>query len=305
MQCGFLDHLIKKSLNCFLYISFFISIFCLNILCFSSTAFTQEKNQHKQFVHKKSIRKKSHPVSHKKKKVHIQENSQTQSVNNNEGGGTAAAGTAVGVATASAAAIPAASSIPSQEPEKGSVTGLPIPHFLSLRADVVNMRAGPGTRYPIIMIYHRRHMPVKILREFDVWRLIEDVDGQKGWIQQAILSRERFFITTGMPLSVMDDKDKLQDETKEKSEVKSTDSYISEYVSKPQNSQLSGQGVIVRTVPQESADPVAILKPGVVGSIKECQPNASWCKVKINTYIGWIPRSNIWGLLPQEIIQPH
>ncbi len=87
--------------------------------------------------------------------------------------------------------------IPEQDPNKGSVTQLPIPRFVSLRSDEVYLRAGPGTRYPIEWVYKRRDLPVEILREFDVWRLVEDPDGIKGWMHQATLSGRRSFMVTG------------------------------------------------------------------------------------------------------------
>jgi SH3-like domain-containing protein len=86
---------------------------------------------------------------------------------------------------------------PEQDNTKGSSTGLPIPRFVSLRSDEVYLRAGPGSRYPIDWVYKRRDLPVEILREFDVWRLVEDPDGIKGWMHQATLSGRRSFIITG------------------------------------------------------------------------------------------------------------
>jgi SH3-like domain-containing protein len=80
---------------------------------------------------------------------------------------------------------------------KGSNTGLPLPRFAALRSDEVNLRAGPGTRYPIEWIYKRRELPVEIQREFEVWRLVQDPDGTKGWVHQATLTGRRSFIITG------------------------------------------------------------------------------------------------------------
>ena len=53
------------------------------------------------------------------------------------------------------------------------------------------MRAGPGTRYPIDWVYKRRDLPVEIEREFEVWRLVKDPDGTKGWVHQATLTGRR------------------------------------------------------------------------------------------------------------------
>src|SRR5271170_5274282 len=86
---------------------------------------------------------------------------------------------------------------PVQDPNKGVVTGLPVPRYVSLRADIVNLRAGPGARYPIDWVYKRAGMPVEILREFDVWRLVETPDGEKGWMHEATLVGRRDVIITG------------------------------------------------------------------------------------------------------------
>jgi SH3-like domain-containing protein len=83
------------------------------------------------------------------------------------------------------------------ETPKGSVTGLPIPRWASLRSDEVNLRAGPGTRYPVDWVYRRRGLPVEIEREFEVWRLVRDQDGVRGWVHQATLTGRRDFIVAG------------------------------------------------------------------------------------------------------------
>jgi SH3-like domain-containing protein len=80
---------------------------------------------------------------------------------------------------------------------KGSVTGLPLPRFASMRADDVNLRAGPGTRYPIEWLYKRRGLPVEIEREFEVWRLVQAPDGAKGWVHEATLMGRRDFLIIG------------------------------------------------------------------------------------------------------------
>jgi SH3-like domain-containing protein len=86
---------------------------------------------------------------------------------------------------------------PPTEPTKGSSTGNPLPRFAALRTDEVNLRRGPGTRYPIDWVYKRRDLPVEIEREFEVWRLVADPDGVKGWVHQATLTGRRSFIVTG------------------------------------------------------------------------------------------------------------
>lgn len=79
----------------------------------------------------------------------------------------------------------------------GSVTGLPLPRFAALRANKVNMRVGPGLRYPIKWVYQRRNMPVEIEREFYAWRYVRDSDGIEGWMHGATLVGHHTFIVIG------------------------------------------------------------------------------------------------------------
>jgi SH3-like domain-containing protein len=72
-----------------------------------------------------------------------------------------------------------------------------LPRWVSLRSDEVNVRAGPGTRYPIQWVFVRESLPVEVIAEFDNWRQIRDIDGATGWIQQNLLSRNRFAVVTG------------------------------------------------------------------------------------------------------------
>ena len=79
---------------------------------------------------------------------------------------------------------------------RGTVTGWKLPRFASLEADVVNVRRGPGTRYPIDWVYHRRGLPVEIIREFGNWRQVRMPDGTTGWIYHALLTGIRGFLVT-------------------------------------------------------------------------------------------------------------
>jgi len=76
----------------------------------------------------------------------------------------------------------------------GAEPSLPIPRFVSLRTDPVNLRTGPGVRYPVEWIYMRRRLPVEVIAEFETWRQIRDADGAEGWVHQSMLSGRR----TGM-----------------------------------------------------------------------------------------------------------
>ena len=67
-------------------------------------------------------------------------------------------------------------------------TGLALPRFVSLRADEVNLRTGPGVQYPVDWVYLRQHLPVQIIAEFDTWRKIRDWQGTQGWVHQSMVS---------------------------------------------------------------------------------------------------------------------
>lgn len=80
---------------------------------------------------------------------------------------------------------------------RGAETALPVPRFVSLRADEVNLRTGPGERYPIEWVLTRRGLPVEIVDEFDVWRKIRDSQGSEGWVHQRMVTGTRTVIVTG------------------------------------------------------------------------------------------------------------
>jgi len=73
-------------------------------------------------------------------------------------------------------------------------TNLPIPRFVSLRSDEVNMRTGPGLRYPIRWVFRKEGLPVEVIREFEHWREIRDMDGETGWVHKSLLSGQRYAI---------------------------------------------------------------------------------------------------------------
>lgn len=79
----------------------------------------------------------------------------------------------------------------------GPTSGLPLPRFVSLAADEVNVRTGPGVRYPIAWVFVRAGMPVEITAEFGHWRKIRDLDGAEGWAHKSLLSGRRTALITG------------------------------------------------------------------------------------------------------------
>jgi SH3-like domain-containing protein len=72
-----------------------------------------------------------------------------------------------------------------------------LPRFASLGSDKVNMRAGPGKRYPVNWTYVRQGLPMKIVGEHQDWRRVQDADGTVGWVHRALLSVRRTAVVTG------------------------------------------------------------------------------------------------------------
>jgi SH3-like domain-containing protein len=71
---------------------------------------------------------------------------------------------------------------------------LPIPRFASLKFAEVNVRTGPGEKYPVKWIMKREKMPVEIIGEYEYWRRIEDIQGDSGWVHKSQLSGKRMGI---------------------------------------------------------------------------------------------------------------
>lgn len=73
----------------------------------------------------------------------------------------------------------------------GNVTGLPVPRFVSLKSDRVNVRGGPNKDQDVRWVYTRAGMPVEITAEFENWRRIRDWEGSEGWVYHSLLSGKR------------------------------------------------------------------------------------------------------------------
>jgi SH3-like domain-containing protein len=113
----------------------------------------------------------------------------------------------------------------------GSVSGLPIPRFVSLKSDRVNARSGPNKDQEVRWVYTHAGMPVEVTAEFENWRRIRDWEGAEGWVYHSLLSGKR--TATVVP--------KLKDELVPLFEKANVDSPVS-----------------------------ARLQPGVLGALKTC-----------------------------------
>ena len=75
--------------------------------------------------------------------------------------------------------------------ERGPVTNLPMPRFVSLKASEGNVRRGPSLTHRIDWVFKRRNMPLQIVAEHGHWRRVEDRDGAGGWVHYTLLSGVR------------------------------------------------------------------------------------------------------------------
>ncbi len=76
-------------------------------------------------------------------------------------------------------------------------SNLPVPRYVSLRSAEVNLRTGPGERYPIDWVFTRRDMPVEIVAEFEQWRKIRDWQGTEGWVHERMVKGQRNIVVKG------------------------------------------------------------------------------------------------------------
>src|ERR1700736_4441380 len=73
----------------------------------------------------------------------------------------------------------------------GSASGLPVPRYVSLKSDRVNLREGPSKDHRTVWVFQRAGLPVEITAEFEIWRKIRDSEGSEGWVLHSLLSGRR------------------------------------------------------------------------------------------------------------------
>ncbi|HEY4191065.1 MAG TPA: SH3 domain-containing protein [Mesorhizobium sp.] len=143
-------------------------------------------------------------------------------------------------------------------------SGLPLPRFVSLKSGRVNSRVGPGVNYSVDWMYTKSGLPMEIVQEYDTWRRVRDADGSEGWINQSLLSGRRTAIVAPWQ---------------------------------------RGKGAHINLLDDSDKDAavVAILEPGVVGTIKAC--NGEWCEMTFAGHTGWINQGSLWGAYPGEKVK--
>ena len=158
----------------------------------------------------------------------------------------------------------------------GSASGLPVPRFVSLKADKVKVRQGPNLDQDVRWIYTRAGMPVEITAEFDNWRRIRDWEGAEGWVYHSLLSGKRTAVA----------------EIKKFAQGKRTAVVVPT---------LKGDLVPLYRSPDPKAAVSAELQGGVVGALKSC--TGSWCEFAGKGFDGWIKQERLWGAYPNEKVE--
>src|ERR1700754_2098435 len=77
-----------------------------------------------------------------------------------------------------------------------SSSGLPIPRYVSLKSDHVNVRAGPTKDNDVAWTYTRSGLPGEITAEYENWRRVRDSEGGEGWVYHSLLSGRRTAVVT-------------------------------------------------------------------------------------------------------------
>jgi SH3-like domain-containing protein len=77
-----------------------------------------------------------------------------------------------------------------------TASGLPVPRYVSLKSDHVNVRAGPTKDNDVAWVYTRSGLPVEITAEYENWRRVRDSEGAEGWVYHSLLSGRRTAVIT-------------------------------------------------------------------------------------------------------------
>lgn len=142
------------------------------------------------------------------------------------------------------------------------VSGLPVPRFVSLKSDRVNVRIGPSRQNDIGWTFVRSRLPVEIIQEYDNWRRIRDWEGKEGWVFKSLLSGYRSALVTPW--------------------------------------MKQGENTPLRKRPGPNEEIVAYLEPMVLAGVVEC--SGGYCRVSGKDFEGWVDQSRLFGVYPTETI---
>ena len=145
-----------------------------------------------------------------------------------------------------------------RDPNKGAVTNLPLPRYVTLKSGDGNARRGPGLTHRIDWVFVKSGMPLLLTAEYENWRRVEDAEGFGGWVHYSLLSGTRSVLVA-------------QD--------------MAEF----------------HYSADMSAEVMFQAERGVLGRLLEC--SIDWCRVNTNGEKGWILKTALWGVNPDEILE--
>jgi SH3-like domain-containing protein len=161
----------------------------------------------------------------------------------------------------------AAGSAGAAQPEAPSAptaaSGLPLPRFVSLRREPVNVRSGPTKDNDVKWVYTRVGLPVEIIAEYDNWRRIRDWEGAEGWVLHSLLSGHRTALISAP--------------------AKTVDDFVALHASGEKQSPITAR-----------------LQAGVLATVKRCA--TGWCRITGQGFDGWIEQERLWGVYPGETV---
>jgi SH3-like domain-containing protein len=155
--------------------------------------------------------------------------------------------------------------------KKESVSGLPLPRFVSLKADKVHVRQGPGTDHKIAWVFQQAGLPVEVIQEFETWRRVRDSEGTMGWVFHAMLSGRRTVLVLPWEAKGGETKD-----------------------GKTVQAELRASG-------SASSSAVALIEAGVLANVRSC--DGSWCEISVGPHAGHIEQKKLWGVYDKEPVK--
>jgi SH3-like domain-containing protein len=164
------------------------------------------------------------------------------------------------LASAAVLAVVAVTPAFAQGVTTGRDSALPVPRFVSLKSDAVNVRRGPSRDHEVVWRYTRAGLPVEVTQEFENWRRIRDVEGAEGWVFHSLLSGTRTALVAPW--------DKTE-KTYALHADASADSRVTAYA-----------------------------EPGVQAEVDACENG--WCRLGGQGFGGWIEQGALWGVYPDE-----
>ena len=160
------------------------------------------------------------------------------------------------------------------------------PRFHSLKSDRVNVRRGPGLKFPIVWVFRRVGMPVEVIREFDNWWQVRDSEGAEGWVYKGLLARRRTALL--MPW--------------QEGQSGTATTGTTEASAGAGADGAPARPLELRDTPDRNAGIVAYAEPGTIANVREC--DGRWCRIVIEPFEGWIEQRRLWGVYAREAIRP-